>query len=170
MTRPTLAPAERLRRLLRRVRRRGLRVLVLGIGNEMLGDDAVGHLLACDLADLVREGFLATGCGVAVENAGPLIRRHRADVVVLIDAATGIRRLPWGFVPIARLDAFCHSTHSVPLSLLVSVWKADNPTLDVHFIGVTPRSNEFGSGLSPAVAAARTEIAAIFREVLAPPE
>ena len=166
MTRQTLPPPDRLRRLLGRVRRQGLRLLVLGIGNEMLGDDAVGHLIAEDLAPLSHERFLSSGVGVAVENAGPLVRRHRADIVVLVDAATGIGRLPWGFVPVSRLDSFCHSTHSVPLSLLVTAWRADNPALEAHFIGVAPRANELGSALSPAVAAARSEIVGIFRELL----
>ena len=63
-----IAPAERLRQLLTRVRRRGLRVLVLGIGNEMLGDDAVGHLLAQDLSAVEAEGFLSVPVGVAISN------------------------------------------------------------------------------------------------------
>ncbi len=152
--------------MLRRVVQRKQRLLVLGIGNEMLGDDAVGHLLAGDLSAIAREGFLSVGVGVAVENAGRLVRGHRADAVILLDAATDAGRGPWGFVPPSRLDTFCHSTHSVPLSLLVSAWRADNPALEVHFIGIRPVSSEFGTGLSPAVAAARAEIAGIFREVL----
>ena len=162
-----IAPAERLRQLLTRVRRRGLRVLVLGIGNEMLGDDAVGHLLAQDLSAVEAEGFLSVPVGVAIENAGPLIRRHRADALILVDAAEGIGGSAWGFLRPSRLDSFCHSTHSVPLSLLVAAWKDARPDLDVHFIGVTPHSSEFGSSLTPEVAAARAEIVAIFRESLA---
>ncbi len=161
-----LPPAERLRRLLARVAERNLRLLVLGVGNEMLGDDAVGHLLAEDLAAIPRDGFLAAGAGVAIENAGPLVRRHRPDVVILLDAATGLGRRSWGFVPPARLDSACHSTHSVPLSLLVAAWRADAPHLEVAFIGVTPLASELGALLSEPVAAARAEIAAIFRECL----
>ncbi|MGD1148500.1 MAG: hydrogenase maturation protease [Thermoanaerobaculaceae bacterium] len=162
-----IAPAGRLRRLLVRVRRHGLRLLVLGIGNEMLGDDAIGHLLARDLASIASDGFLSVSVGVAIENAAHLVRRHRADVLVLIDAADGIGGSAWGFVRPSRLDSFCHSTHSVPLSLLVTTWQDEHPDLDVHFIGVRPVSNEFGAPLSDGVAAARTEIVAIFRESLA---
>ncbi|HVN75354.1 MAG TPA: hydrogenase maturation protease [Thermoanaerobaculaceae bacterium] len=161
-----LPAPERLRRLLERAAKRRQRLLVLGIGNEMLGDDAVGHLLAEELAPLEREGFVAAAVGVAIENAGPLVRRHRPNVLLLIDAATGLGRAPWAFVPPSRLDSFCHSTHSVPLSLLVAAWKTDNPALAVRFIGVTPHSNELGAPLSPRVAAARAEIARIFRECL----
>jgi len=161
-----LPPHERLRRLLERVARRGQPLLVVGIGNEMLGDDAVGHLLAEDLASIRRDGFLAAVVGIAIENAGPLIRRHRPDVLVVLDAAIGLGRAPWGFVPPSRLDTFCHSTHSVPLSLLITAWRTDNPRLEVSFIGVTPHSSELGAPLSREAAAARAEIAAIFRECL----
>ena len=132
----------------------------------MLGDDAVGHLLAHDLASIASERFASVPVGVAVENAAHLVRRHRADVLILIDAATGIGSLPWGFVSLSRLDSFCHSTHSVPLSLLVTAWKDERPGLDVHFIGVTPHAGEFGASLSEGVAAARAEVVAIFRGVL----
>ena len=56
---------------------------------------------------------------------------------------------------------------ALPLSLLVTTWQDEHPDLDVHFIGVRPVSNEFGAPLSDGVAAARTEIVAIFRESLA---
>ena len=161
-----LAPPDRLRRLLARTRRRGARLLVIGIGNEILGDDAVGHLIAEELAPLSRDGFLACGVGVAVENAGTLVRRHRPDVALLVDAATGTGRLPWAFLPVLRLDTFCHSTHSVPLPLLVGAWRADNPALQAFFIGVAPGSNELGAPLTHRVAGARAEIVGIFRECL----
>lgn len=165
--RRSIAPPKRLRRLLAQVRRHGLRLLVLGIGNEMLGDDAVGNVLAQDIASLQSERLLSVPVGVAMENAAHLVRRHRADVVILIDAAQATGSAVWRFVPPSRLDSFCHSTHSVPLSLLVSVWKAEDPDLEVHFIGVRPRSSGFGDPLSEVVAAARAEIVAIFRECLA---
>jgi hydrogenase 3 maturation protease len=155
-----------LRRLLVRVRQHGLRLLVLGIGNEMLGDDAVGHLLARDLASIESEGYLSVPVGVAIENAAHLVSRHRADIVILIDAAEGIGRSEWGFVQPSRLDSSCHSTHSVPLSLLVTAWKAEHPDLEVHFIGVRPSSSGFGDALSDGVAAGRAEIERVFRELL----
>jgi hydrogenase 3 maturation protease len=166
MTATRTPPAERLRRLIMRVRRHGLRLLVLGIGNEMLGDDAVGNLLAQDLVSIANEGFLSVPVGVAIENAAHLVRRHRADVLILIDAAEGIGGLAWGFVQPSHLDSSCHSTHSVPLSLLVAAWKVEHPDIEVHFIGVQPSSSGFGDSLSEGVAASRAEIGRVFHEVL----
>lgn len=157
-------PADRLRRMLARVRARGQRLLVLGVGNDMLGDDAIGVLLARDLEAFHSETFLAVPVGIGVENAGHLIRRHRADVVLIFDAVSAPGRKPWLFVPPSRLDTFCHSTHSVPLSLLIRAWRQDSPTIRVHFIGIRPRLVALGAPLSPEVEAVRTQIVGLFKE------
>ncbi|HNX50320.1 MAG TPA: hydrogenase maturation protease [Thermoanaerobaculaceae bacterium] len=157
-------PADRLRQLLGRVRARGQRLLVLGVGNDMLGDDAIGVLIARDLEALSSETFLAVPVGIGVENAGHLIPRHRADVVLIFDAVAAPGRTPWLFVPPSRLDTFCHSTHSVPLSLLIRAWRQDSPTIRVHFIGIRPRLVALGAPLSPAVQAVRAEIVGVFEE------
>jgi hydrogenase maturation protease len=135
------------------------------MGNEMLGDDAVGVRIAEDVAALESGTFAAVPVGIALENAAHLVGRHRADVVVLVDAAVGVRGA-WGFVPTARLDTLVHSTHAVPLPVFVGLWQRENPELAVHFLGVTPEQTDFGSGLSPAVEAARREIVAAFRAAM----
>ncbi|MCU0292287.1 MAG: hydrogenase maturation protease [Thermoanaerobaculaceae bacterium] len=157
-------PAERLRRMLARVKARGQRLLVLGVGNDMLGDDAIGVLVARDLEALNSETFLAVPVGIGVENAGHLIRRHRADVVLIFDAVAAPSRKPWLFVPPSRLDTFCHSTHSVPLSLLIRAWQQDSPAVRVHFVGIRPRLVALGAPLSPALQAVRAEIVGMFNE------
>jgi hydrogenase 3 maturation protease len=143
-------------------------VLLLGIGNEMLGDDGVGALVASDLAERASELFAAVPVGIAIENAAHLVKRFGADVLFLVDAIEGSTRarLPWTFVAPERLDTFCHSTHSLPLSLFVRIWREDNPALDVRFVGVRVTSNELGAALSPTVAAARAEIVSVFRAAL----
>ena len=145
------------------------RILVLGIGNEMLGDDAVGSLIARDLEDLGSERFAATSVGIAIENSGHLVKRFGADLLILVDTIAGSARARhgWTFVGPERLDSFCHSTHSVPLSLFVRIWKEDNPALDVRFVGVRVVSNELGASLSPPVVAARRDIVGIVRGMLA---
>lgn len=165
-----MPPADRLRRILARARRRKERVLVLGLGNEMLSDDAVGALVARDVAGLgLGPDVLSVPVGIAVENAAHLVRRHAADLVLLVDSAAGLPRPPWGFVASSRLDTFCHSTHSVPLSLFARIWREDRPGVRVLFLGVEPGEVSLGRGLTPAVAAAREEIVAAFRPALAGP-
>ena len=155
------AGAVRLRRLLAQVRARGQHLLVLGMGNPMLGDDGVGVRIAEDVTALADACVSAVAVGIALENAAHLVRRHRADVVLVVDAALGVPGA-WGFLPPSRLDTLCHSTHSVPLPLFVRLWQQEYPALAVHFLGVRPQQNALASGLSPAVEAARREIVAAF--------
>ncbi len=59
-------------------------LLMLGMGNPMRGDDAIGHMLAESLASLNGDGFQAHAVGTAIENAMSWIRQ--ADTVLLVDA------------------------------------------------------------------------------------
>lgn len=109
--------------------------------------------------------WIAVPVGTALENAAGLVTKHAADVVFLVDAVRPPRRnaRAWAFYEPDRLGAFIHSTHSVPMRLLVQWWREERPGIAVHFLGirigdVTP----FGE-ISPAVESARREIAGIFR-------
>ena len=155
---------ERLARVLGQARRRRRRVLLIGIGNEYRGDDAIGHLIAEDLSRQSRGAFLAVSAGVALENASYLVRRHAADLLFLADAIDAGNLAPgeWSFFDPDCLDSFCHSTHSLPLSLLVSVWKEDHPGLRVHFLGFGIHPPRDFAPLSPEVEAARRQVTGIF--------
>ena len=185
-----MAPAPRLRRILRDARRAGRRVLLFGIGNELLADDAVGFLIARDLTsspndpapvdggfllpDAAVNRFQASGLisipvGTALENAAGLVVTRAADVVFLVDAVRPPRRnaRPWAFYDPDHLDAFIHSTHSVPMRLLVRWWREERPGIEVHFLGLRIAGIAPFDGMSPAVEASRREIVGIFRTILA---
>ena len=190
-------PASRLRGILREARRTGRRVLLFGIGNELRADDAVGFLIAQDLAapseqsfhaeaqsrredsDPLRlcasacdsgphSGLIAVPVGTALENAAGLVTKHAADVVFLVDAVRPPRRnaRTWAFYEPDRLDAFIHSTHSVPMRLLVRWWQEERPGIAVHFLGIRIGDVTPFGGISPAVESARREIVEIFRSLL----
>jgi Ni,Fe-hydrogenase maturation factor len=225
------APAARLRRILREARRSGRRVLVLGVGNELHADDAVGFLIARDLGSGLDGSFhaeaqrrredpeassvlipdsrqavlhdpaaaefmpdsphepdvpsslrpcasalssggsprlIAVPVGTALENAAGLVVRHAADEVFLVDAVRPPRRnaRAWAFYEPDRLDAFIHSTHSVPMRLLVQWWRQERPGIGVHFLGIRIADTTPFAALTPAVELARREIAGIFRSIL----
>jgi Ni,Fe-hydrogenase maturation factor len=113
----------------------------------------------------LESNWVSIPVGTALENAAGLVTKHAADVVFLVDAVRPPRRnaRPWAFYEPDRLDAFIHSTHSIPMRLLVRWWQEERPGVAVHFLGirigdVTP----FGE-ISPAVESARREIVGIFR-------
>jgi hydrogenase maturation protease len=164
------APKAQLMELLIRAQAVGQPVVLLGIGNEFRGDDAIGHLVAQDLAGLDLPGLRAFPVGIALENATHLVARHEAKVLLLVDAVSDPER-PLGesrfFAPEA-LDCFIHSTHSVPLSLFVAYWRKELPGLEVHFLGVNIHGTATFKAISPEIEAARTELVDAFKCALAP--
>ena len=61
-------------------------LLILGIGNPMRGDDAIGQRLAESLELLNRTGFQVHAAGTAVENAMSWVRQAAGGAVLLVDA------------------------------------------------------------------------------------
>jgi hydrogenase maturation protease len=128
-------------------------LLLLGMGNPMRGDDAIGHILAEALEPLNGEGFQVHAVGTAVENAMRWIRETAGGTILLIDAVfdESIAEGSWGLYPADQLDSMCHSTHSIPLSMLIYYWQKEVPDLHVHFLGISIRSNTEMAPLSPAL-------------------
>ena len=127
--------------------------LLLGMGNPLRGDDAVGHLLAADLEPLNKEGFQARAVGTSVENAMRRIRETAGGTLLLVDAVFD-ETLPegdWAFYPSEQLDSVCHSTHSIPLSMLISYWQKEVPGIRVYFLGISIRSSDDMAPLSPVL-------------------
>jgi len=147
---------------------RPARVAVLGVGNELNGDDGAGvrvvRALAARLA--TAPGLLLIDGGVAPENfTGPL-RRFRPDLIVEIDAAHQDQppgTIAW--IDWREADGMSASTHTLPPSVLATYLTADLGC-QMALIGVQPASLEMGQPLSPAVAAAVDRLAAQMAEWL----
>lgn len=175
---------QQLRRTLRRLQMpdRPLSVAVVGVGHELRGDDAVGVVIARELAPLFRppepDGgphpagapsrkqahALAIDAGPAPENVTGPIRRFEPDLVLLIDAA--LLGEPAGTVAwldrrsVAQLST---STHTLPLALFAE-YLATELVCDVAILGIQPAGATLGAPLSPRV---RRAAQAVIRELAA---
>jgi hydrogenase 3 maturation protease len=128
-------------------------LVLLGMGNPLRGDDAIGHLLAKKLEPLDRPGFQAHAVGTAVENAMSWVRQAAGGAILLADAVfdEALEEGSWALYPPDRLDSMCHSTHSIPLSMLISFWLKEVPGIQVHFLGISIRNNTSLAPLSPVL-------------------
>jgi hydrogenase 3 maturation protease len=132
---------------------RPARVAIVGIGQELRGDDAAGIVVAQALRRLVQlhDRLLVIDAGPAPENYTGSLRRFAPDLVILIDAAQmdalpgAVRWLDWQST--AGLSA---STHSLPCSVLASYLVADLGC-EVALLGIQPADTTFGAPLAPAV-------------------
>jgi hydrogenase maturation protease len=139
-------------------------ILILGMGNPMRGDDAIGHMLAESLAPLNASGFQAHAVGTAVENAMSWIRQAAGGGALLVDAVFDekLAEGSWALYESDQLDSVCHSTHSIPLSMLIDYWRKEVPGLHVYFLGISIRSNTELAPLSPALQQTLTALKSLF--------
>jgi len=139
-------------------------VLIIGLGNPILGDDGVGWCVA----DAVEARMGAGRAGVRVERAAlgglalmeRLVGAHRAILIDAMDTGTA----PIGTVTSLALEdvstrpaGHLDSVHDAPLTMALAAGRAlgaDLPT-DVAVVAVEARRiDTFDDHLSPAVAAA----------------
>ncbi len=140
----------------------GSPTLIIGLGNEYRGDDAVGLVVARRLKQSAPESVRVLE--ESGEGAGLMESWQDADAVVLIDAAHSgaapgtVHRLDAHVQPIAK-KFFRFSTHAFGVAEAVELARTLGrlpPRLIVY--GVEGKSFEAGVGLSPEVEAAAQEV------------
>ncbi len=100
------------------------KMMIFGIGNEMMGDDAAGSLVARELRMLLQgcdHGWFVEVlvAGTNPENFSGLVRNKKPDLVLFIDAADMGRPVgETAFLDHKNMHSMMHSTHTMPLSFL----------------------------------------------------
>jgi len=145
------------------------KVLVIGVGNRMRADDAVGPLAIDKLKESsnLPSDWMLIDAGEVPENALGLVEKEKPDRVLLIDACD------WESQPgevhfftseeILKLPIRTISTHGVPLSFWVKMTLVDHPDLKIELLGIQASDLTFNQPLTPAVAAALERIEELLR-------
>jgi hydrogenase 3 maturation protease len=137
--------------------------IVLGIGNRLGGDDAAGTCVVDMLNPALRalsagQGakapfpaeITAIDAGTAPESYTSAIRRHRPDLLILVDAANmGLSPGALRIITPEKIGILSFSTHNIPLSMFVSY--VEKFCGKVLLVGVQPERIETGEGISKAV-------------------
>ncbi len=137
--------------------------LILGVGNVLKGDDAVGPYVVERLAACAVDALKAIDCGTVPENYTSVVRRLQPDRLVIVDAAD--MGLPPGsvrIVPKSRAGALGLSTHSMPLSMFMDY--VGGLVGHVTLVGIQPESMRLGNELSDCVCAAAGALVEAIRE------
>jgi hydrogenase 3 maturation protease len=130
---------------------KGKNILLLGVGNRLRGDDAVGSLLIDRLRDKVDIPMIDAG-DVPENYLGP-IEEAGADVVLIVDATDmGANAGDVSIFDIEQVQNMSVSTHTANLGLL---FKAIPPEKrpEVILLGIQPGNLDLGQGLSEPVLA-----------------
>jgi hydrogenase 3 maturation protease len=144
--------------------------IVLGIGNRLGGDDAAGTCVV-DMLNRMRHRakalltaeIVAIDAGTAPESYTSVIRQHRPDLLILVDAAD--MGLPPGALRTItpdKISILSFSTHHMPLSMFISYVKEFCGK--VLLVGVQPERTEADSGISKVVRKSVRELAGAILE------
>ncbi|HWQ04329.1 MAG TPA: hydrogenase maturation protease [Longilinea sp.] len=129
------------------------RLALLGIGNELNGDDAAGVLAVRVLRGRLasRPQLLLIEAGLAPEAFTAPLRRFRPDCVILIDAALldeaagTVALVDW-----QQTDGLSATTHTLPPSVLVKFIQHEF-NCPVELILIQPEDIDFDHPVTPAV-------------------
>lgn len=126
------------------VEKRKMKIL-LGIGNELNGDDALG----CVIADnFIARDWLSVNAGTAPGNFAGRIKKEKPTSLIIVDAAEmdlepgAIRR-----IKPEQANSTFFTTHSMPVSKLVSEVKP--AVKEIVLIGIQPKHTGQLKKLSP---------------------
>lgn len=139
------------------------RICLMGVGNDLRGDDSAGLVMARRLlADerlKITANLLILEGGPAPENQTGKLRIFQPDLVLFIDAAH-LDESPGALqvIPLDAIDGMSASSHSLPLAVLAK-YIVSEFDCQVEVLGIQPAQNEIGSELSlPVHAAVETAI------------
>ncbi len=141
---------------------------IVGVGNELNGDDAAGVEAARMLLPLLsgREDVLVIDGGPAPENITGALRRFAPEAVLLIDAADlGEPPGTTHWIDFAAITGLSASTHTLPLSVLARYLVAELGC-QVALLGIQPADLSLGAPLSIPVRAAVEAIVKTIREMI----
>ena len=146
------------------------KLVLVGIGNELNGDDAAGIITVQHINKSVQPSpnYLIINGGLAPENYLGKITQFDPDVVILIDAADlenepgTITFLPWD-----QTTGFSASTHTLP-PYVMAEYLTTAIDCQVFIIGIQPQQVEFITPPSPAIENAVKEITGEFVKLLSP--
>jgi len=132
--------------------------VVVTVGNTLRSDDGAGPYIAERACP--KEGVVLINAGGSPENILEEVRRAGPGRITFIDAADfggapgDIRVIPGEAIPETTI-----STHAISLRLIARLLREDTGA-EVDYLGIQPRSVEFGERLSPEVVSAAERIIA----------
>lgn len=135
------------------------RLAILGIGNSLRGDDAIGLEIVKKLIHKVPNNVIIFECDTSPENFLSKIEKIKPTHVLIIDAAqideeAGKAQI----INPSKISKTTLSTHTIPLSFLVGILHESIKT-KIMLLGVQPENIEYGKGLSLKLQRVANEIA-----------
>lgn len=140
------------------------KVVIVGIGNTMRGDDGFGPALVEKLNGQVKA--ICIDAGSAPENYTGRIVKENPDTILLVDALH-LGRAP-GEYEILKKEEILNSglsTHDISPKLFIEYLEKQTHA-DIYMLGVQPKSINFGAEMSDVVKKAIEKIVKVIAMVV----
>lgn len=142
------------------------KVVVVGVGNPLRGDDAVG----CRVANRLKETpcLRVINAEEVPEDYFGLLTKLKPDTVVFVDAVDlGTKPGSIALVETGQITGHLATTHRLPLSILMSLLSRETGA-DVFLLAVQPNVVDFGAPISQEVEISSALLAAAIENVALP--
>ena len=144
------------------------KIVILGIGNEIKGDDGLGPIIAQKsllLFDKNKNITVFDG-GTVPENYTGLIRKENPTHIILVDAVD-MKKKP-GYIRVVRKEEIAKyniSTHAMPVSFLIKYMET-TVNAQIILIGIQPKSMGFAEPVSKEVEKSIDKVTATFDRLI----
>jgi len=146
--------------------RRGLRTVILGVGNVLKGDDGVGPLVCEALGGKVSARVIDAGT-VPENYIRPIIDAHPQFLLVADAVDFGGAPGAVGVFAIDQINDMAFSTHALSLRLFVDVL-ATEIEVNVLLLGIQPVCTQLGQPVSDPVQESIQELIGLLCDVFPP--
>lgn len=132
------------------------KVVIVGVGNRLRGDDGFGSFLADELKGKIKAECLDVGN--APENYVGKIAKSRPDTVLIVDAVF-LGKNPGEYELLESKDIMTtgFTTHDIPLSMFIDYLEKESGA-KIYMLGVEPDKVDFSASMSEAVRKTLSEI------------
>jgi hydrogenase 3 maturation protease len=142
------------------------KIVILGIGNEMRGDDGLGSILAQKLATLENKNITIFDGKTVPENFTGAIKRETSSHIILLDAVE--MNEPPGHIKLVAKEKIANysiSTHAMPLSFLIKYLESTTPA-EIMLLGIQPDNMDLICEVSPKIQESINYVLKLFNHVL----
>lgn len=140
----------------------GKKLLIIGIGNRLKGDDGVGSIIAGELKKRIKkENVFIIDAENRPENYIGVIKKINPDLILIIDAFDfGSYPSDFRIFTPDRIRETTISTHNLSIPLLIKLVEVK----EIFLLGIQPKNINFGEDLSPELINAVNKIIDIFQQ------
>lgn len=129
------------------------KIAILGIGNEIKGDDAIGPIIAQKLSKLFHDNkdVAVFDGGTVPENYTGSIRKESPSHIILVDAVE-MKKEP-GYIRVVQKEEIANyniSTHAMPVSFLIKYMETTIGA-EIILIGIQPKHMELDQNISKEI-------------------